>query len=134
MNQVLTGPAQVYVYDIQSVLRLLEPAMISEPTRIAGTIYGKDGLVDIFIAKTIHDFQIMTVLDYNPLKYPADLINHFNQQVAAVSELWNVLWIPPECSGSQVIVRRVRSVIWLIVIDPARVQPLQKLKTEHAIH
>lgn len=134
MSDILSGPAQVYVYDIASVMKHLEPALTTSSAEQALSVWGRDGVIDVFIEKTIHDFEIMSVWGYNPTNYPADLINLFNGQVAAVSELWRMLWLPQECSGSQVMVRRVRNTLWLVVIDPLRVRPFQKPQSPYVFH
>jgi|AntDeeMinimDraft_5_1070356.scaffolds.fasta_scaffold38857_1 hypothetical protein len=134
MTEILSGPAHVYVYDITSVLKHLGPALNDDASQQAISVFGRDEVIDVFLEKTIHDLQVMSVWNYQPMRYPACLINLFNNQVAAVVELNRLLWMPCELSGCQAMLRRVRNVLWVIAIDPQRIRPLRKTEETHVLH
>jgi hypothetical protein len=134
MSQILSGPARVYVYDITTVLQLMQPVLSDIEAHRAISVLGVDGAIDAFLEKTIHDFEVVSVWEHLPGRYPSELNNLFIRQTEAISELYRQLYFPPECSGSMATIRRIHGTLWLVVFDPMQIGPYEKPKTEHVFH
>lgn len=112
------GPAIAYVYDIAHVLRDLVPLLRDYVSPRYFHQYGEDGLIDLYLNLTVHNFEVVSVPELGMEERPADLINSLNHLYGPASRLWDTLWFPVECSGSMAVLHRVRHVLWVVIVDP----------------
>jgi hypothetical protein len=127
MTQTLTAPAQIFVYDVGQVLALLEPQLEIIETDYQGRRYNQEHLIDLFLTLAVDSFEIVTVREFDEASHPTALTNTLRQLGRAISQLWDLLWFPPDCSGCEVLLKRVRSTLWVVVFDPHRLQPFTRL-------
>lgn len=116
MNSIRTAPAQIYVYDIGSVLNALSPERAN----------GSAEWINGFLANTIHNFEIVTVVGVSNPAVELGHVREYQEQTAAIQELWRRLWFPCEVSGSCVLLRRVGHSLWMITYDPVQVEHIHK--------
>jgi len=111
MNYPQTAPAQMYVYDISRVLLALVDHQ-----------HNPDGMtptpewIDAFIANTIHEFEIVSVVG-SPGAQTQQQLKSYRQCDAAIKRMWDSLHFPASVSGSMVILHRINHTLWMVTYD-----------------
>lgn len=117
MREIFKADAVVIAYDVTDVIRTLKPIIRDWFITTRTNHLLEDQLIDFWFSHTIHQYEVVTVAE----SYYHDLNEHigsfFSQTQEAVSELWKIIDIPVQLSGSIVTIRRFRNALWIFYLN-----------------